>query len=92
MSNEIVRRYRQQIPDAHRGSLDTRLKWLWHQKFGTVQMVWKDSPDSLDKTAATIVLQAIMMRDLPSIELIFQRLEGGAQEDTTILEGDSLPV
>ena len=59
-----IRRWRNRIPEDHRTSLDTRLLWLWHQRFGTVQMVYKESEDILDKTAATLVLQAILGRDL----------------------------
>jgi hypothetical protein len=90
MSAELVpvtqRKFRKQIPDTHRQSLDTRIQWLWNQRFGTVQMVWKDSPDILDKTAATLFLQAIMAKDLESIRQIFQRLEGGALTDDAVLE------
>ena len=81
MSQEIVRKFRKEIPESHRGSVDTRLQWLWNQRFGTVQMIWKESPDVLDKTACTIILQAIMARDLNSIDLLFQRIEGGSITD-----------
>ena len=84
MSQEIVRKFRKQIPEVHRKSLDTRLRWLWHQRFGTVQMVWQESRDILDKTAATLILQCIMAKDLNSIELLFQRIEGGPQADTEV--------
>ena len=67
------------MPDGHRGSLDTRLLWLWHQRFGTVQTVYSSSPDILDVTAATLILQAIMGRDLKSIQQLYQRLEGSAE-------------
>ena len=82
------RRYRKVVPDSWRTSLDTRIQWLWHQKFGTVQMVWKESTDILDHTAATLILQAIMAHDLDSIDQIFQRLEGGATHDDAAPEGD----
>lgn len=85
MSQEIVRKFRKQIPGVHRKSLDTRLRWLWHQRFGTVQMVWQESRDILDKTAATLILQCIMAKDLNSIELLFQRIEGGAEVDEAVL-------
>lgn len=81
-----VRKFRGKIPEGHRASLDTRIQWLWNQRFGTVQMIWKDSPDLLDKTAATLILQAIMGGDLDSIVQIFQRLEGGALHDDELLE------
>lgn len=87
MSTEIVpvRKFRKQIPDTHRGSLDTRLRWLWNQRMGTVQMVWKDSPDVLDHTAATLLLQAIMGKDLESITQVLNRLEGAALDDDVVL-------
>jgi hypothetical protein len=49
-------------------------------------MIWKDSPDVLDKTAATLFLQAVLAKDLDSIAQIFQRLEGGALTDEALLE------
>lgn len=89
----VQRKYRKAIPDAWRTSLDTRIQWLWHQRFGTVQMVWKDSPDILDHTAATLILQAIMAKDLDSIDQIFQRLEGGAtHDDATSEDGEQMRV
>ena len=86
MSTELVRKFRKQIPRDHKHSLDTRVQWLWHQRFGTVQMVWKETNDMLDRTAATLILQAIMGKDLDSIEQIFQRLEGGALEDSELIK------
>ena len=84
-----IRKYRHEIPEEHRVSLDTRLLWLWHQRFGTVQTVYSQSNDILDVTAATLVLQAIMARDLQSIQQIFKRLEGGPMYDTHHVEGDA---
>lgn len=86
-----IRKFRKQIPVAHQVSLDTRVQWLWHQRFGTVQMIWKESRDVLDHTAATMILQAIMAKDLTSITQLFQRLEGGARNDTELLD-DEKPV
>lgn len=83
--SRIKRKFRHEIPEMHRGSLDTRLQWLWNQRFGTVQTIWKDSEDILDHTACTLVLQAILARDLPSIELLFQRIEGGSLPDQDLL-------
>ena len=31
-----VARFRNTIPEDHRSSMDTRLAWLWKQRFGTV--------------------------------------------------------
>jgi hypothetical protein len=89
MSQQLVpvnRKYRKSIPESHRQSLDTRILWLWNQRFGTIQMVWKESGDILDKTAATLYLQAIMAKDLDSIAQIFQRIEGGPLTDDDLLE------
>ena len=81
-----AKKYRTRVPEIHRGSLDTRIKWLWHQRFGTVQMVFQRSPDILDRTAATLIIQAIMAKDLDSIQQVFQRIEGGALEDAKLHE------
>lgn len=86
------RKYRNTIPEIHRASLDTRIQWLWNQRFGTVQTIWKDSPDVLDNTAATLILQAIMGKDLESISQIFNRLEGGALTDEELLERATPPM
>ena len=80
----LARKYRTQIPDDHRDSLDTRLLWLWHQRFGTVQTIYSNSPDLLDVTAATLILQAVMARDLKSIQQLFQRLEGSSVYDEEV--------
>lgn len=88
MSTEVlapVRKFRRTIPEAHRGSLDTRLMWLWHQRFGTVQTIYGETSDPLDKTACTLILQAIMGEDLASIKLLLQRIEGGPVVDEDVL-------
>lgn len=95
MSAELVtttRKFRKEIPEAHRATLDTRLHWLWHQRFGTVQMVWKDSTDVLDHTAATLILQAIMAKDLDSISQLFNRIEGGALKDEQVQDQGAIRV
>ena len=79
-------RFRNTIPDAHRKSIDTRIVWLWNQRFGTVQQVWQNSKDMLDHTAATLILQAVFAKDLESITQVFQRMEGGAQVDSELAE------
>jgi hypothetical protein len=84
------RRWRNTIPAEHRMTLDTRLVWLWHQRFGTVQMIYKESSDLLDKTAATLILQAILGRDLKSIQQLFQRIEGGPQFDSVLVEKERI--
>lgn len=86
------RKYRSSIPDAHRASLDTRILWCWNQRFGTIQTIWQQSPDVLDNTAATLVLQAIFAKDLESISQIFSRIEGGALTDEELLERATPPM
>lgn len=89
MTTELVsqrKNWRRNIPTDHRLSIDTRLRWLWNQRFGTIQTVWQHSDDALDRLAATTMLQAIMERDLESIDLIFRRLEGGPVTDEEVLE------
>lgn len=80
------RKFRRTIPQAHRSSLDSRIAWLWNQRFGTVQQIYKDSPDILDQTASILILQAIMAKDLQSISQIFQRLEGSPITDEQLVE------
>lgn len=93
MSKELIPKFRKRVPEAHRTSVDTRLAWLWHQRWGTVQTVWKDSPDLLDRMACELLMQAILGSDLRSIELIFTRLEGGPLADSLIGEnGPGLTV
>jgi len=96
MSKAVARKpgtnFRKEIPEAHRASLDTRLRWLWNQRFGTIQSIWKDSPDVQDKMATTIMLQAVWAADLEAISLLFRRLEGGAVDDETVLQQESLRI
>jgi len=85
----VNRKYRTSIPEAHKASLDTRIQWLWNQRFGTVQTIWKTSREQsevLDHTAATLILQAIMGKDLDSIIQLFQRLEGSPLADDDLLD------
>lgn len=82
-------RFRNSIPVEHRKSIDTRLAWLWNQRFGTVQQVWQSSKDLLDHTAATLILQAVFGKDLDSISQILQRLEGGAVFDSVLADKEA---
>lgn len=82
------RRFRREVPREHRTSLDTRVRWLWNQRAGTIQSIWKHSPDVLDQTAATMLLQIFMGQDLNAIALVFRRLEGGELEDSVIAENE----
>lgn len=91
MSAEVVpldRRWRSEIPQSHKHSLDTRLQWLWMQRFGTLQTIYLKSTDLLDRTAATLLIQAIIAKDLRSIEQLFQRLEGGSSFDHDMVDQD----
>lgn len=91
-TKEIVRKLRNGIPEAHRRSNDSRLAWLWGQRLATVQSIKMNSTDVEDVMAATLVLAATMVGYLPSIELLLQRLEGGAVTDEEVVERDSMPV
>ena len=87
MSKEVqIKRFRKEIPAKHKQSLDTRLQWLWNQRFGTVQQVYTNTTDLLDRTAATMILQCVIGEDLESIRHLFYRLEGGVQYDITLAE------
>ena len=90
--SELVRqvRWRREVPAEHRTNLDSRLMWLWNQRFGTVQTVYNESSDILDKTAATLILQAIIARDLYSLQQLLERIEGGTvYDDELVNEGDA---
>ena len=50
--------FRREIPEEHRKSIDTRVRWLYNQRFGTIQNVYQSSPDLLDRTAATLFINA----------------------------------
>lgn len=91
-AQEVVRKYRRQVPESHRSSADTRLRWLWNQKFGTLQTVWAESPDIQDRMAAQMLIQCILEKDLGSIQLVLQRIEGGAQSDEEVLESSRVRI
>lgn len=75
------------IPRKHQSSDDTRLLWLWNQRLAVVQNIYLNSTDLRDKMAATVILTAtIGGGQLPAIELLLRRLEGGAVSDETIQE------
>ena len=86
------RRYRHAVPKEHRISMDTRVHWLWNQRFGTVQMVYLNSTDILDRTAAMLILQAIMAKDLRSIQQLFNRLEGGPKVDQAVQDDEAMRI
>ena len=86
------RHFRKSVPKEHRQSLDTRLRWLWNQRFGTVQTIWNESDDMLDRTACTTILQGILGKDLASIKLLLSRLEGGPQMDEEVAERANIRV
>lgn len=92
MTTEVVRKLRSNIPIAHRVSDDARIQWLWSQRLATVQSVYARTDNVRDRMAATLVLQAAMSSNLPSIELVLRRLEGGAVTDEAVQEGESLVI
>lgn len=93
----IVRReqgsnYRREVPKEHRYSIATRLQWLWNQRFGTLQTVHQYSPDTLDRTAAFIILQAIVANDLDNITVLFRQLEGSPQQEQEVAAQRAMDV
>ncbi len=87
------KKYRSAIPEEHLGSIDTKLRWLWNQRFGTVQKIWQETEDADTKAAATLCLNAAYLGDLASINIILNRLEGGVLTDEDMLDfGESMPI
>ena len=84
--------FRRSIPKEHRASLDTRILWLYNQRFGTVQQVYQSSDDLDDRTVASLFINAIWHRDLDSIAMIYRRLEGGPVTDEEQLAKTNLRV
>lgn len=87
------KKYRSEIPEEHLTSIDTKLRWLWNQRFGTVQKVWQETTDADTKAAATLCINAAYLGDLAAINIILNRLEGGVLTDEDLLDfGDSMPI
>lgn len=84
--------FRRSIPKEHRASLDTRVRWLWNQRFGTIQSIYQNSDDLDDRTVASLFINAIWHKDLDSVALIFRRLEGGPITDEEQLTRTNLRV
>jgi hypothetical protein len=94
MSTELVhvRKLRSDIPEEHTGSDDERFEWLWMQRLATVGSIYLRAKNPRDRMAAKVVLDSTMSANLPSIELLLRRLEGGAVADQTLVEEESLPI
>lgn len=87
------KKYRSTIPPEHLTSIDTKLRWLWNQRFGTLQKVWQETEDAEIKAAATLLLNAAYIGDLASINIVLNRLEGGALTDQELLDfSEDLPI
>jgi len=87
------KKYRSSIPEEHLTSIDTKLRWLWNQRFGTLQKIWQETEDAETKAAATLLLNAAYIGDLASINLVLMRLEGGALTDQDLLDfSEDLPI
>lgn len=87
------KKYRSAIPEEHLTSIDTKLRWLWNQRFGTVQKIWQETDDADTKAAATLCLNAAYIGDLSAISIILNRLEGGALTDEDMLDfSESMPI
>lgn len=86
------RRMLTNIPEEHRTTDDTRMEWLWMQRIILVQNIYLKTNNARDKMACSVVLSAAWSANLGSIELLLRRLEGGAVQDSVVLEDDSLPI
>lgn len=87
------KKYRSTIPPEHNTSIDTKLRWLWNQRFGTVQKIWQETEDAETKAAATLCLNAAYVGDLQAINIILNRLEGGVLTDQEMLDfSENLPI
>jgi hypothetical protein len=87
------KKYRSSIPEEHLTSIDTKLRWLWNQRFGTVQKIWMETEDAETKAAATLCLNAAFLGDLAAISIILNRLEGGVLTDQELLDfSENLPI
>lgn len=87
------KKYRGSIPAEHTTSIDTKVRWLWNQRFGTVQKVWQETDDAETRAAATLLLNAAYVGDLSAINVVLNRLEGGALTDEDLLDfGESMPI
>jgi hypothetical protein len=92
MSGEVVKKLLNNIPEKHRVTDDARIAWLWNQRIEVVQSIYGRTDNPRDRMAATLVIAATHVADLRSIELVLQRLEGGAVQDQELQEDDSLPI
>lgn len=93
MSSEVtISHLRSEIPAKHCISDDARIMWLWNQRLATVANIYYNTRDVRSRMAASLVVNAAMVGDLGSIELVFRRIEGGPVSDREVLEGDSLPL
>lgn len=87
-------KFRSEIPKEHCTSADTKLRWLWNQRLGTIQTIWQNTQDGDTKIAATLCLNASVVGDMTSINLLINRLEGGAMTDEDMLDfsSDAMPI
>lgn len=81
-------KFRSNVPEEWRKTIDTRLYWMWHQRLGTIQSIKQNTRDVLDRTAAELVMQACYGDDLSSLMLLLRRLEGGPMSDRAPHEPD----
>lgn len=87
------KKYRSVIPEEHTSSIDTKLRWLWNQRFGTVQKIWQETEDADTKAAATLCINAAYLGDLAAIAIILNRLEGGVLSDEDMLDfSETMPI
>lgn len=94
LQSELAKKkYRSAIPEEHSSSIDTKLRWLWNQRFGTVQKIWQETEDADTKAAATLCLNAAYIGDMSAINIVLNRLEGGVLNDEDLLDfSESMPI
>ena len=82
----VARRAPSNIPEEHRTTDDTRIQWLWNQRLIVVQNIYMNTGNIRDRMACALVLGAAWQANLPSIELVFKRLEGGSVADSEVID------
>ena len=56
-SKRVARRLRSEIPDEHRKSDDTRLRWLWNQRMAVVEEHMAKAADLLAQEGADTIFE-----------------------------------
>ena len=84
----VARRMMSNIPEEHRATDDTRAQWLWNQRLIQVQHIYQNTDNIRDRMMCALVLGAAWSANLPSVELLLKRLEGGSIADVDIMDDE----